>query len=112
MFRINKEKCIGCRACIARCPGATKIGPDGKAEIIDQEKLEECGGENLCPMGAIERVLEKEEKRERLPISSSQSPPSYKAFSGLFFSRPFGERGRGWGWLKGIGRRWRGRKRF
>jgi len=61
MFRVNKEKCIGCRACIANCPGATKIGEDGKAEIINQEKLKKCGGESICPLGAIEKVSEKEE---------------------------------------------------
>ena len=56
MFRVNKEKCVGCQACLQNCPGATKIGEDGKAEIIDQEKLEKCGGESVCPMGAIEEV--------------------------------------------------------
>ncbi len=55
MFRVNKEKCVGCRACLQACPGATKIGEDGKAEIIDQEKLEQCGGESICPLGAIEK---------------------------------------------------------
>ena len=32
------------------------MGEDGKAEIISQNKLEECGGESLCPFGAIERL--------------------------------------------------------
>ena len=54
-YRINKQKCIGCRICIMNCPGATKIGADGKAEIIDKKKLEACGGESVCPIGAIER---------------------------------------------------------
>ncbi len=56
--KINKEKCIGCQVCLQTCPGATKIGADGKAEIIDQKKLEECGGEEVCPFGAIEKVSE------------------------------------------------------
>ena len=60
MFKINKQRCVSCRACIQTCPGATKIGEDGKAEIIDQEKLEQCGGESVCPMGAIEKVAESE----------------------------------------------------
>jgi ferredoxin len=54
-YKVNKEKCIGCQVCIANCPGATKIGEDGKAEVIDQEKLEKCGGESVCPLGAIEK---------------------------------------------------------
>jgi len=58
MFKVNKEKCIGCQACVQACPGATKIRKDGKAEIIDQEKLEQCGGESVCPLGAIEKVAE------------------------------------------------------
>ena len=54
-FKVNKEKCIGCGVCVANCPGATKIGEDGKAEVIDQEKLGKCGGESVCPLGAIEK---------------------------------------------------------
>ena len=54
-YKVNKEKCIGCQVCITNCLGATKIGEDGKAEVIDQEKLEKCGGENVCPVGAIEK---------------------------------------------------------
>lgn len=55
MFIVNKEKCIGCQVCVATCPGGTKISDDGKAEVTDQKKLEECGGENVCPVGAIEK---------------------------------------------------------
>jgi ferredoxin len=54
-YKVNKEKCIGCQVCIANCPGATKIGEDGKAEVVDEEKLEKCGGESVCPVGAIEK---------------------------------------------------------
>jgi len=55
-YKVNKSKCTGCQACIVNCPGATKIGSDGKAEVINQEKLEQCGGENVCPIGAIEKT--------------------------------------------------------
>jgi ferredoxin len=58
-YKINKEKCVGCQACVQICPEAIKIGPDGKAEIIDQEKLEKCGGESICQLGAIEEVSER-----------------------------------------------------
>ena len=55
-YRINKQKCLGisrCGICFRNCPGATREGNDGKSEIIDQEKLDLCGGVSLCPMGAI-----------------------------------------------------------
>ena len=55
-FKINKEKCIGCGLCIAECPDSTELKEDGKAEVIDSKKLEECGGEKVCPYGAIEEV--------------------------------------------------------
>jgi len=59
MFKVNKEKCVGCQSCLRVCPEAIKIGSDGKAEIIDQEKLKECGGESVCPLGAIEKIPDK-----------------------------------------------------
>ncbi len=59
MYRINKQKCVGCGVCVQACPKGAKIGPDGKSEIIDQEELKKCGGEKLCPFGAIEKVEEK-----------------------------------------------------
>ena len=54
MFKIDKEKCLGCGLCTADCPGSTELGEDGKAKVIDQKKLEECGGGKVCPYGAIE----------------------------------------------------------
>ncbi len=62
MYKVNKFKCTGCQVCIHSCPGATKINENGKAEIIDSKKLEKCGGEEICPFGAIEKVEEKEKK--------------------------------------------------
>ena len=56
MYKINKEKCIGCGLCVAECPNGAELKEDGKAEIINSEKLEECGGENVCPYGAIEEI--------------------------------------------------------
>ena len=58
MYKVNKEKCIGCGLCVAECPKGAELKEDGKAEIIDSEKLEECGGENVCPYGAIQKTEE------------------------------------------------------
>jgi len=55
-FKINKEKCIGCGVCVVSCEGATELGEDGKAKVIDSEKLEKCGGKEVCAYGAIEEV--------------------------------------------------------
>ncbi len=73
LYKVNKQKCLGvknCGICIQTCPGATREGKDGKAEVADQKKLEECGGEQICPMRAIERIAGEEE-----PMPSSQFQP-------------------------------------
>jgi len=62
-FKVNKDRCIGCGACVQSCDGATRLGQDMKAEIISQEKLGECGGAKVCPFGAIEEI--REEKKEK-----------------------------------------------
>ncbi len=67
-YKINNQKCTGCRLCVSKCPGTTKIGADGKAIIINQEKLEQCGGESVCPFGAIERVDGKKEIEQESKI--------------------------------------------
>jgi len=54
-YKVNKQKCVGCQVCFQTCPEAIKIDDDGKAEVIDQEKLEKCGGEKVCPFEAIEK---------------------------------------------------------
>lgn len=59
-YQVNKEKCSGCGTCTVSCPGATQIEDDGKAEVIDSEKLEGCGGANVCPFGAIEEAEKNE----------------------------------------------------
>lgn len=65
MAKVDKEKCVGCGACVQTCPhGAIKIGEDGKAEV-DQEKCQSCGRcVEVCPMQAITKTEEATEETE------------------------------------------------
>ena len=58
-YKVDKNKCIGCGACTAACPGAIRLDSNNKAEVVDSDKLEKCEGKNICPVGAIEEVTEK-----------------------------------------------------
>jgi len=58
MYTVDKKKCIGCGLCANQCSGGMNLEDDGKAEITDSQKLEECGGESVCPYGAIEKKEE------------------------------------------------------
>jgi len=109
-YKINKQKCVDCQVCLQACPGAIKIDEEGKAEIIDQEKLEQCGGEDICPNGAIETMYTgvdtgEDMKREIFTQPTSQSSPSHQppSFGGRGFGR--GQRsGQGRGMGAGAGR--------
>ena len=101
MYKVNKQKCTGCQACVQACPEAIKVGTDGKTEIADQEKLEQCGGESVCPFGAIEKI-DKEGKPEIeipfQPAPQTSSPYSPPPFSGRGMGRRMGAgKGRGLG---------------
>ena len=37
MVKIDKDKCIGCGACVATCPDVFDFGDDGLAEVINDE---------------------------------------------------------------------------
>jgi len=53
-YKVDKEKCVGCGVCVAVSSGGTELGTDGKALIVDPEKIEKAGGESVCPYGAVE----------------------------------------------------------
>jgi Fe-S-cluster-containing hydrogenase component 2 len=52
MFKVDKEKCVGCGACVNVCPAGAISIEDNKAEISD--KCLDCGRcAQVCPVGAI-----------------------------------------------------------
>jgi len=53
MFQVDKEKCVGCSACVNVCPVGTISMDDDKAQI-DANKCVDCGRcAQVCPQGAI-----------------------------------------------------------
>ncbi len=53
MFKVDKEKCVGCSACLNVCPVSAISMTDGKAEI-DVAACSNCGRcAQVCPQGAI-----------------------------------------------------------
>ena len=58
-FEVDKEKCVGCGACVEACPTKSiKIDEDNKA-VIDQETCEQCGAcQGVCPFDAINKTEE------------------------------------------------------
>ncbi|HHD92118.1 MAG TPA: hypothetical protein ENL06_00655 [Candidatus Portnoybacteria bacterium] len=102
MYKINKQKCSGCQVCLQNCPDAIKIGADGKAEIVDQEKIEQCGGASVCPFGAIEKTDGNSNNSNKENDSSDKSEPSQSNDRGI--GRGLGRgMGRGLGMGKGRG---------
>jgi len=52
---VDRDKCIGCGACSATCPGSFVL-KDGKAVVLKSEVAElscEKDAEAGCPVGAI-----------------------------------------------------------
>lgn len=58
MFKVNKDKCIGCGACVGTCDEVFDFGDDNLAEVKVQpdDNNAELANEalNNCPTGAIE----------------------------------------------------------
>ncbi len=108
-YKVNQEKCIGCGVCLQSCPGATEFNSNGKVDIISQEKLAECGGESVCPMGAIEKISEEESQKES-SAEKNEEPADKSSFEpersnqGIEFGRGLrGGRGMGAGQGRGMG---------
>ena len=56
---VDKEKCIGCQACVQVCPVGAIQMKDGKAEI-DMDKCIRCGKcHDICPQNAVRHDSEK-----------------------------------------------------
>lgn len=57
MVKVDKEKCIGCGACVAICSGVFELTSEGKAKVKDSHAggNEECIEQsvNICPVKAI-----------------------------------------------------------
>ena len=53
-YKIDKDACIGCAACVDECPVGAIAENDGKC-AIDPEKCIDCGAcAGECPVEAIE----------------------------------------------------------
>jgi len=54
MIKVDREKCIGCGACVAACEELFEMGNDGKAHVKAQKKSK-CLKEaiEVCPTQAI-----------------------------------------------------------
>ena len=93
MFKVDKEKCIRCGACLNVCPvGAISI-INNKAEI-DGSKCRDCGKcAQACPQGAIHPGL-------GAGVQQTFSPNQGQEFSSSGFGMGGGQ-GRGMG---GMGR--------
>ena len=55
-YKVDKEKCISCGVCISICPDGIEWDSNDKSKIKDSKKVAECGGESICPYGAIEKA--------------------------------------------------------
>ena len=52
---VDKEKCIGCGACVSVCPDVFEMGDEGKSEAKKKECDLDCCKEakDICPVDAI-----------------------------------------------------------
>ncbi len=79
-FKVNADKCIGCKLCVSKCPvGAIKM-VKGKA-VIDAKMCVGCGvcadGDgydfNGCPVEAIKQIGNKKIKPDSICVDSTKA---------------------------------------
>ena len=52
-MKVDRDKCLGCQACVTMCPVQAISMKGGKAEI-NKKKCIKCGTcAQICPVGAI-----------------------------------------------------------
>ncbi len=75
-YRINAEKCIGCRRCVKACATGAITGEKKEPHVIDQEKCTKCGAcFEACPkkVRAVECVSEGRESKEEAHVGLNHS---------------------------------------
>lgn len=59
MFKVNKDRCIGCGACVGTCEEVFTIDDEGLADVKAQPTEENIGSATEamegCPTNAIEK---------------------------------------------------------
>lgn len=51
---LDREKCVGCKMCVAVCPRSVLVMSEGRAEIDNRDRCMECGAcARNCPTGAF-----------------------------------------------------------
>ena len=61
---VDKEKCVGCGACVSVCPSRSFAIKEGKAKLVGDKSLQ-CGHcEAVCPVGAISNSGVQKEAQE------------------------------------------------
>jgi Fe-S-cluster-containing hydrogenase component 2 len=96
---VDREKCIGCEACVNVCP-ATAISMEDDRAKIDSNKCIDCGRcAQVCPQDAIHPGVK---SQQAFPLKQGQMYPSPSFGMGRGMPVRPGGAGRGLG--RGMGR--------